>query len=124
MDAYFSKGNHYLPNINLDPKGNKFEIRGKSLPYDTESFFDELIEWAEKYAENPNQSTKLEINLESLNGKSIRKLLAVLNALKKASSNGGKLEVDWIVPSEDEDLAELGGELMQTVDVPFNICYN
>lgn len=106
------------PEVKLDPQNNTFEISGKSMPEDIKLFFDPIIEWLEKYAENPNDQTNLNVNLNYFNSSSARKLVEVFSVLEEIIEMGKEAKIIWHYKADDELMKERGEEYHMIIDVP------
>jgi hypothetical protein len=103
------------PDIILDKSSGKFEISGRSLPEDSVEFYTPVFQWLEKYAKDPNPTTEFVFKLDYLNTASSKMIQDVLSALEKI--NGVK--VAWYFYEDDEDMEEMGQELSELVEIPF-----
>ncbi len=119
MEALIIKETNDTPTIILDKENNKFEISGKSLPEDVNTFYEPVFNWLEKYFENPNPETIINFNLDYLNTASSKSMLSLLLILENAISAGKKVEVVWTYLIDDEDMFDVGEEYSQIIKVPF-----
>lgn len=124
MEAFDRKGDELIPDIHFDPDTSTLSIKGKSIPLNVDQFFQEVIQWLEKYAENPNEHTKIEIDLQYMNGKSMRSLLSLFYTLKSMSDAGKDVTVEWFVPKEADDLRDLSEDLLSNLEIPHHIQLN
>ena len=58
MEALIIKETNDTPAITFDKENNRFEIKGKSLPENVNSFYEPVLKWLEQYFENPNPKTE------------------------------------------------------------------
>ncbi|HOO09143.1 MAG TPA: DUF1987 domain-containing protein [Cyclobacteriaceae bacterium] len=103
------------PDVILDKGQGKFQITGKSLIENAGAFYKPVAEWLASYAKAPNPETNLSFKFEYLNIESSKSLLDLLTALDKVK--GAK--VTWYFNEEDEDMEEIGEELAELVNIPF-----
>lgn len=99
-------------------------IKGNSIPLEVDQFFSEVIDWLERYSQNPSSHTKLEIDLKYLNGKSLRTLIALLSKLKVMNDAGKEVNVEWSIPPGGDDLFELTEILLSDMKIPHHIKHN
>jgi len=121
MEALYIEPTNDTPTIILDKEKNHFEISGKSLPEDVNSFYEPVFNWLEKYFENPNPMTSIVFNLDYLNTASSKSLLSLYLILEHAITSGHKVEVVWQYMVDDEDMFDVGEEYSEIIKVPFRI---
>ena len=119
MEVIKIKGTDDTPNIVLDADNGTFEISGRSLPEDVAAFYEPILDWLDRYAETPNQSTVFDFKLEYFNTASSKLLLDILLKLEDMAEDGNDVLVRWHYPDDDEDMEEAGEEYADIVDVPF-----
>ncbi len=119
MEALRVEGSGYTPKVVLDPANNTFEISGRSLPEDVSAFYSPIIEWINKYAQNPNKKTVFEFKLTYYNTASSKLLLNIMSKLEDIVDDDNEVLVKWYYPEDDEDLEEAGEEYSDIVDLPF-----
>jgi hypothetical protein len=117
-------GDQFNPSVSLDSQSGKLVISGKSIPLDEQEFLGDITTWLQHYINQPSEITSLEINLEYLNGKLVRSLLRILSLLKQLNDSGGKVNVDWTIPEEAEDLQELSQEVLTDMHIPHTVRLN
>lgn len=117
-------GSNLDPNIAFNPDEGKLTISGKSIPVNVDQLFKEVIIWLEEYAVSPKKETKLELNLQYMNGSTIRNLIEVLKILQRMSDQGEKVKVEWNMPANAEDMKDLGEHIFTTIHIPHDIRQN
>jgi len=124
LDALLIDETGDTPKVILDPANNKFELSGRSLPENSVEFYRQIFDWFEKYEQNPNELTNLEINMFYFNTSSSKMILDLLFRMEKMKENGKHVQVTWYVDEDDEDMIEMGEEFGDIVDVPMKIEIN
>lgn len=119
MDLIKIIGTDDIPSIILDASAGKFEMSGRSLPEDVSAFYKPILEWMDKYAENPNPKTVFDFKLTYFNTASSKIILDILMKLEEMVNDGKEVLIKWHYPSDDEDMEEAGEEYSEIVDVPF-----
>jgi len=119
MEVLKIKETSDTPTIILDKENNIFEISGKSLPEDVNTFYEPVFNWLTKYFENPNPETIFTFNLDYLNTASSKSMLSLLLILENAVTKGNKVSVNWKYLTDDEDMFDVGEEYSQIIKVPF-----
>jgi len=107
------------PTINFDPTNGLMEIKGRSIPYDSDDYWMPILSWFESYAVTPCQSTVFKINLEYFNISSSKRILFLLYKLNELADKGLDVNVEWEYRSDDEDMYEVGQDYAYMVKVPF-----
>ena len=67
MESLLIEGTAKTPNIRFDADHGLIEVKGRSIPENSIEFYKPLIDWLEKYSQNPKQTTKVNIQLEYFN---------------------------------------------------------
>ncbi|HRE98102.1 MAG TPA: DUF1987 domain-containing protein, partial [Flavobacteriales bacterium] len=78
MELLHIEATEKTPLVKFDPANGAFEIRGKSIPQDADSFYIPILEWMEEYVNNPNSITKVVLDLEYFNISSSKRILFIL----------------------------------------------
>ncbi|MCO4814317.1 MAG: DUF1987 domain-containing protein [Flavobacteriales bacterium] len=107
------------PSINFNPTNGLMEIKGRSIPYDSDDYWMPILNWFESYVVAPFQSTVFKINLEYFNISSSKRILFLLYKLNEISEKGLDVQVEWEYKSDDEDMYEVGQDYAYMVKVPF-----
>ena len=119
MEVIKIMGTDETPTVLLDAANNIFEISGRSLPEDVNSFYKPLILWMDKYNQEPNPKTVFNFKLVYFNTASSKVLLDILMKLEELHKAGKEVVVHWHYSEDDEDMKEAGEEYADIVDVPF-----
>jgi hypothetical protein len=109
------------PKIDFDPITGDLHIEGKSFPPNVAEFYKPVLEWLEKYLQQPAAETKLHLKLEYFNTASSKIIMDMLYKLEEFSKKGGKVKVIWYYPEDDEDMQETGIEYSELLDIPFEL---
>lgn len=109
------------PYINLDKDKNIFELKGKSLPENVNSFYQPIIDWFSEYFKNPNSETVINFKLDYLSTTSSKALLSLFRVVEEAVKNGINAKIRWCFEEDDEDMRDVGEELASIVKIPFEI---
>ena len=107
------------PTINFDPSNGLMEIKGRSIPCDSDDYWMPILNWFESYMVTPFQSTRFKINLEYFNISSSKKILFLLYKLNELAEKGLDVIVEWEYRSNDDDMYEVGQDYAYMVKVPF-----
>lgn len=121
MEKLELSGSMDCPKIVLDKGNGLFEISGKSLPENVNSFYGPIIGWFEEYFKTPNQETVVTMKMDYINTASSKILLSLFLMFEKASLEGKNIRVNWYYQEDDEDMYDVGEEYAEIVNVPFEI---
>ncbi|MFH2095658.1 MAG: DUF1987 domain-containing protein [Bacteroidota bacterium] len=110
---------HDTPNVIMDAENGVFELSGKSLPEDVNSFYSPIVEWLDKYAENPNPKTILDLKLDYINTASSKFLFTIFLKLEKMFEDGKDILIRWHFADDDEDMQDVGEEFAEVIKIPF-----
>jgi len=116
LEPIIIKETEYSPEIILNQNENIFQIKGKSLMEDANSFYLPVIAWAQNYVQNPNNETEIEIDLEYYNSTSARRIVKFLLEFEKIKQQ--KAKIIWKYTEGDNMLLKRGLELQQTMKIP------
>ena len=109
------EGSVDTPEILFDHESGVFEISGRSLPEDCVEFYKPVLEWIAQYSEKPNATTEFTFKLEYMNTASSKLIQDIISSLEELK--GAK--VIWYCREDDEDMIEIGQELSEIIQVPF-----
>ena len=113
------------PSINLDPVGNKFELKGESRPENVRNFYLPILEWLEKFAaeisgKGGSAPLDFSFNFEYFNSTSAKYILDIFKILNSINKAGNEVKVSWHYEEDDEDMYEVGMEMSRMSGLPFD----
>ncbi len=108
------------PYVHFDAEEGHFEIKGVSIPEDSEAFYRPLIAFAEKYNKNPAPKTVVAIKFLYFNTSTSDYLLSLVRTLKEGQEE--KLTIEWHYEEEDEDMYETGTHIEKVLEHKFVYC--
>ena len=109
------------PEVHFNLTENKFSIRGRSMPEDTEKYYNVLIKWLNEKLRNESVSASIDIALDYYNTGTFIRLMAIFNLLHELNEAGNSIKVHWICEADDEDNIADGESFKDVVKVPFYI---
>jgi len=107
ISPIYIEGTRKTPTVSLDPKGI-IKIQGRSIPEDSEIFFQDLLEWMDEYVRSGTKSTQVDLAFEYLNSGTSKVLLQMLKSLKDLVPGGHTLTINWYYEEGDDDILERG----------------
>lgn len=98
------------PKLKVNPNKGLIQLSGISIPEDPRTFYEPFQESIDAYIKSPKEKTLVEFKLEYFNTSTT---LIIRNLLRKLSElqNRTELVIKWYFEEDDEDMAEVGGEL-------------
>ena len=122
MNELLIEGTPKTPHIRFTADKGQLEISGRSIPENSVEFYQSVYNWIDEYAQQPNPSTSVKIQLEYFNTSSSKCVLDVFRKLESLQKSGkSKVTVQWMYEEEDEDMMEAGDDYQTIVKVPFEI---
>ncbi|GJM60321.1 MULTISPECIES: DUF1987 domain-containing protein [Persicobacter] len=115
MNIINLEGTEDTPKILLDKDNGIFEISGRSLPEDSQGFYQPILDWIGEYENAANPKTEFVFKLEYFNTASSKLILDVLSALEEIEGT----VIHWYYLEDDEDMQEAGEEFSELVDLEF-----
>jgi hypothetical protein len=120
MNTLLREETAQTPYIHFDESSGIMEIRGRSIPDNSDEFWMPILNWFESYLLNPCENTTFRINLEYFNITSSKRILFLLYKLNELAEAGSDVNVEWYYRESDEDMYEVGQDYAYMVRVPFS----
>lgn len=120
MEPLIIKPSVDIPEITLQVKEEGlFFFKGKSLPEDVDEFYAPIINWLEKYAENPKPQSIFHFEMDYFNTASSKKILDILYIAKDINDEGKQVKIKWLYSKNDTDMLIAGEEFMDIIEMQF-----
>lgn len=119
LEKFIFNSKKIYPSIILDKEKGIFEISGRSLPEDADNFYNEIIEWIQKYVEEPNDKTEFVFKLDYYNSSTARKISDILILLEKILKTNKEIKIYWYFQEGDEVMKESGEDFELIMEIPF-----
>jgi hypothetical protein len=117
------------PEIHFSPEENVFLIKGTSSPEDVRAMYYPVIEWIKPFideiAEGRNNSFSadnpliMKVDLYYFNSSSAKFFYDIFLELKRLSTSGVPVVIEWYYDEEDTDLQEAGSDISLLVGMEF-----
>lgn len=124
MKAYRVEATDFSPEVILDPKNNTFEISGISRPENANEFYEPIVDWLDKYINNPNKITEFKFRFDYFNTSSLKFFLMILSKCKEITESSAELSIKWYHDAEDESMLEAGKSLEELSELKFDFVVN
>lgn len=109
------------PEIIFDMEKMIFSISGRSMPENSEGFYEPVLNWIRDNFKDSDAEAVFDINLDYYNTGSFIRLMGLFNLLGDMNAEGKNFSVRWICEAEDEDNIADGESFKEVVKVPFHI---
>lgn len=113
------KGTSKSPEIDFKP--GFLTIEGRSIPENAILFYEPIISWLDKYLQNPEALTKVNLTIEYLNSSSNRFIYNILKMFDDAYHSGSNIVVNWYYEEDDDTMRNTGLDFQSLVSLPFRL---
>ena len=124
MKAYRVEATDFSPEVILDPKNNTFVISGISRPENANEFYEPIVNWLDKYINNPNELTEFKFRFDYFNTSSLKFFLMILSKCKEIRETDAEISIKWYHDPEDESMLEAGKSLEELSELKFDFVTN
>lgn len=121
MNTFTIKETALTPKIDFNGSNGQMLISGKSLLFEKNLFWEEIISWYKTYVLNPKHKTVLHIELEYFNSISAKFLYYFLKLNKYIIQKGLILQIYWSIFSDDQDMLDIVQIMKQETGLPIEI---
>ncbi|PLX21487.1 MAG: hypothetical protein C0597_03340 [Marinilabiliales bacterium] len=122
MEALKILADDSSPAVLLDASKGMFHIRGNSMPENARAFYEPIINWFEKYAENPNIVTEIVFQMNMLNTSSTKIFIDIFKRINKiVDHESNEVNVIWYYNYGDDDIQEVGVEFKAFCKASFEL---
>jgi hypothetical protein len=121
MENIYTEASSKTPKVSFNHQSGQLEIVGRSIPENSYQFYEPLLEWLDKYIEQPANKTVFTFKLDYFNTSSSMYILGILKKLEKLHLEGKVAEVKWYYDIDDEDMLQTGEDLKQIVRLPIEM---
>lgn len=121
MENITMEGTAKTPDLSFDANTGVFDIKGRSIPENSVEFYKPVLEWLDKYTQQTQPKTVVNVQLEYFNTSSSKCILDILKKFEVIAKNGNDIVINWFYESDDEDMLEAGNDYKDIIKVPFNI---
>lgn len=110
------------PAVDCDPNRRVMHLSGESYPENTFDFYRPVVAWLDEILdEDDDRPFTMEVALAYLNTGSIKSMMDMLDRLDEAHEAGMPVSVVWRCDAENERIVELAEELLEDVDLPYEV---
>ncbi len=108
------------PEIELDLEHGTIDFIGRSLPANSEQFYDRVYRWLEEYLKQPREQTTVNMRLDYLDTSSSKHFYNIFDRLSAVNEHGKQVQVNWHYETGDEEMAETGKDYQSLFPMSFH----
>ena len=121
MESIYIQKTKKTPLIHLNIAENVFQIKGPSFSEDIVDVYNPIIDWIDEYIPNIEKDLICELYFTVLNSASHKKIFQILIRLNSYLDNGKVIKVKWYYDEDDEDIMEMGEDLIELINLPIEL---
>jgi len=121
MKSIYINKTKKAPLINLNIEQNIFQIKGPSFSEDIIEIYAPVIDWIDIEMPKLEKEMTCEFYFTVLNSASHKKIFQILIKLNSLIDDGKKINVRWYYDEDDEDIMEMGEDLIELINLPFEL---
>lgn len=121
MDKLIIKGTSKTPSVNFDPERGHFEIKGKSIPENSTSFYGPIFTFLDGYSTCPAERTVLNVKFDFFNTSSTNRIHSIFKRFEKIYLGDKDVLIRWFCENGDENMHDAGKDFKAMLQVPFEI---
>ncbi len=112
-----------IPTFTIEPENGYFAITGRSYPENVSDVYKPMLEAMSSYVANPKNETTLDLRFEFCSTSSCKTLTTLFELLEDIvrANPQSSVAINWYCEEEDEDKFELGEDLQESTELPFQI---
>lgn len=120
MEKYYLEATKMTPEVVLDPQNKVFSISGSSRPENPMQFYKPIFDWITEYIENSNDRFIFEVKMSYFNTSTSKVLLDLFELFERLAEEKD-IHVIWYHESDDDEMQEAGEELLDLVELSYEI---
>ena len=123
MKKIYKEATKNTPKLVFDAEQGILSISGTSSPENPMAFYSEFFNALDDLVAHGKTQMKVTFDFVYFNTSSSRCMYEVLKKLKNYQKNNSNKVVDitWYYEADDEDMKEIGEDIQDLLDIPFNI---
>ena len=121
MEALYLDRTNKTPLLDLNPDTGVLSLTGRSISDHPIDFYRPIMDWIDRYKNDPQLRTVVNAELEYFNTTSFRVLLGLFKKVAEIQTSGHYVEINWMFEEGDESVMEAGEQYQSLVDATFNL---
>ena len=119
MEPLYIESTLKTPEVKFDNKTGIFEVKGMSCAEYALDFYKPLFSWFDKYIEDPQSQTIVNIHFKYFNTSSAKCILQLFERIAQLESAGRQLEINWFYNKNDEQMLADGENYSEILGIDF-----
>ena len=120
MERYYVEATKMTPQIILDVQNQTFSMTGNSRPENPMQFYKPMFDWLNAYIPTASDKLVFEVKMDYFNTSTSKILLDLFELFEKLATSKD-IHVIWYYQSDDEEMQEAGEELLDLVELSYEI---
>jgi hypothetical protein len=123
LNAYIAEPTATTPSVHLDPHTGVLEFSGETYPENPLSVYKPIISWLEEYLEQVSSDTpvRVELQIRYMNTSSTKMFMTMFDMFEEAAVAGKDIRIRWHYNPKDQLAREMGQDLSEGLEVPFEL---
>ncbi len=121
MGNFFLSRGPKTPAVKFNADEGHLELKGPSIPDNSEEFYRPLIQWVESYGTQPKPQTTVDVEIEYFDVSSSKFILDLFRKLEAINGKGTEVSINWYYEYGNDDIREAGEVYQAIISVPFKI---
>lgn len=122
MKKFYLAPKNNAPEITLDEESETYEIKGRSLPENTDYVYMPVIEWLEQFKKHSQRKPMVfQFKLLYLNTASKKMLHEIFVKLEQIHLQNNNVTINWYFETNDTDILECGEEFCSLINLPYKL---
>ena len=109
------------PAVSLDAEKGLLEIKGMSIPQNAKEFYIPIMQWIERYSQNPKNKTMLIMRFGLYNTATAKYITDMLKTFEALHKKGNDIKIQWQYEKDDESYELDGKDYAEWFDVPIEV---
>ena len=105
--------------MDIDLQNGTMEFVGRSLPHNSDQFYQRVYHWIDEYLKVPQESTEVRVKLDYMDTSSSKHFYNIFERLNAVVDKGASVNVSWHYEPGDEDMEETGKNYRDLFNLDF-----
>lgn len=119
MEPLYIESTLKTPEVKFNNHTGIFEVKGMSCAEYALDFYKPLFSWLDKYIEDPQSKTTVNIHFKYFNTSSAKCILQLFERITQLEVAGRQLEINWFYNKNDEQMLADGENYSEILGVDF-----
>ena len=120
LEIQGEKDTFYTPHVYFDSYKGYCLLEGESYLENTWEFYEHLCNWLREYT-STGQPLTFDFKMIYFNTSSSKGILEILLLLKDYEDRGGKVQINWYYPEDDDDILEEAEDFIEDTQLDIKL---